>query len=178
MEVTTKEQGSLRRPFGRIVSTALVAGTVSASLFAVGTASALSSHTSTSAKVSTAKTTKLGTFLVSGKTLYTLSKNDCNTACLKIWPALLLPKGVTNPTAGSGVSGAKLGTVKIASGLQVTYGGKPLYWFAKDSGPGKVTGNKVKDKWGVWSIVVTAKPKAGGGGGSTTTAPAGGGTGF
>jgi len=177
MEVTTKDQGSLQRSLGRIVSTALVVGTVSASLFAVGTAGALSSHTATSMKISAAKTTKLGTFLVSGKTLYTLSKNDCNTACLKIWPALILPKGVTKATAGPGVSAAKLGTVKIATGLQVTYGGKPLYWFAKDSGPGKVTGNKAKDKWGVWSIVVTVKPKSGGGG-TTTTAPAGGGSGF
>jgi predicted lipoprotein with Yx(FWY)xxD motif len=177
MEVTTKTQGPQRRTIGRLVSTALVAGTVSASLFAVGSAGALTSHAAKSVKISTAKTTKLGTFLVSGKTLYTLSKNDCNAACLKFWPALLLPKGVTKATAGPGVSAAKLGTVKVASGLQVTYGGKPLYWFAKDSGPGKVTGNKAKDTWGVWSIVVTVKP-ASGGGVTTTTAPAGGGSGF
>jgi predicted lipoprotein with Yx(FWY)xxD motif len=172
MEATTKAHGSLRRPFGRIVATALVAGGVTVSLFAMGMAGATTGST-----VSTAKTKTLGTYLVSGKTLYTLSKNDCNAACLKIWPALLLPKGVTKATAGSGVSAAKLGTVKIASGLQVTYGGKPLYWFAEDHGVGKVTGNMLKDKWGVWAIVTTVKPKVGGGV-TTTTAPAGGGAGF
>ncbi|MEO9180340.1 MAG: hypothetical protein ABI298_01670 [Acidimicrobiales bacterium] len=177
MEVTTRNQGSFRRPFGRLVTTALVVGTVSAPVFAVGNAEALTSHVAKGLKISVAKTAKLGTYLVSGKTLYTLSKSDCNSACLKFWPALLLPSGVTKASAGSGVNGAKLATAKIASGLQVTYGGRALYWFAKDTGPGKVTGNMVKDSWGVWSIVVTAKPSTGGGA-TTTTAPAGGGTGF
>ena len=72
----------------------------------------------------------------------------------------LLPAGATKAVAGAGVNASMLGTKKVAGGLQVTYGGKPLYWFSKDKSPGKVTGNKVKDQWGVWSIVVTVKPKA------------------
>jgi predicted lipoprotein with Yx(FWY)xxD motif len=177
MHATTNDILLRRRWVRGLVAGALFATTMSFSLVATGTAGALTSHATKSVKVSTTKTKGLGTFLVSGKTLYTLSKNDCNAACLKVWPALLLPKGVTKATAGPGVTAAKLGTVKVAAGLQVTYGGKPLYWFANDSGPGKVTGNKVKDTWGVWSIVVTVKP-ASGGGVTTTTAPAGGGSGF
>ncbi len=177
MEVNPKDYGSTRRSWVRWGSAAFLAGTVSASLLVVGTASALTSHATKGLTVSATKTSKLGTFLVSGKTLYTLNKNDCNTACLKYWPALLLPKGVTTATAGLGVDAAKLGTVKVAGGLQVTYAGKPLFWFVKDHGPGKVTGNKLKDTWGVWSVVVTAKPKTGGGV-TTTSAPAGGGAGF
>ena len=43
-----------------------------------------------------------GTVLVSGKTLYTLkpSRRPAPRACLKVWPALVLPKGVTKATAG------------------------------------------------------------------------------
>ena len=41
--------------------------------------------------------------------------------------------------------------------LQVTYGGKPLYYFSGDSGAGQVHGN-VTDLWGKWTAVVTVKP--------------------
>ena len=90
-------------------------------------------------------------------------------ACHKIWPAVLLPKGVTKATAGTGVSASKLGTVKGAGGaLQVTYSGKALYWFSEDKAAGQVNGN-VNDTWGTWSDVVTVKP---------TTSPSTGGVAF
>ncbi len=143
-------------------------------------ASGVSSHAK-SVVVSTLKTAKYGTILVSGKTLYTLKPSGagCTGACLKYWPELLLPKGDTKATAGPGVDAAKLGTVKRAGGaLQVTYAGKALYWFALDSGPGRVTG-VLKDAWGQWNVVVTVKPHGSGGGTTTTTtAPGGGGVGF
>jgi predicted lipoprotein with Yx(FWY)xxD motif len=157
---------------GRIAAAACVAGVIASSAF---TASAFAGSSVT---VATAKTAKLGTYLVSGKTLYTLNKTSCTGKCLTTWPPLLLPKGATKAVAGAGVNASMLGTKKVAGGLQVTYGGKPLYQFFKDKGPGKVTGNKAKDQWGVWSIVVTVKPKAGSGGSTTTTAPSGGGVSF
>ena len=44
-------------------------------------------------------------------------------------------------TAGTGVSAAKLGTIKVAGGaLQVTYSGKALYWFFGDKAAGQVKG--------------------------------------
>ena len=105
--------------------------------------------------------------LVSGNTVYTLkpSKTACDAKCLKARPPVLLPDGVTSPTAGTGVDASKLGTMATADGaMQITYAGKPLYWFAKDKAPGQVHGN-VTDKWGKWATVVTAKT------GSTTKAP-------
>ena len=144
-----------RVPLRRIAAAALAGGGLAASLIAAGTAGAAT----TSSMVSTAKSAKYGTVLVSGNTVYTLkaSKVTCGANCLKTWPEVLLPAGVMVATAGPGVNAAKLGTVVGQGGaLQVTYGGKPLYWFSKDTRPGQVKGN-VKDKWGAWSVVVTAK---------------------
>jgi predicted lipoprotein with Yx(FWY)xxD motif len=144
-----------RVPIGRVAGAALAAGGLAAALIAAGGAGAASALV-----VSTTKNATYGTILVSGKTVYTLkpSKAPCGTSCLKVWPELLLPKGVTSATAGSGVNAASLGTIKRKGGaLQVTYAGKPLYWFAEDKGPGQVNGN-LKDKWGAWAVVVTAKP--------------------
>ena len=73
------------------------------------------------------------------------------------------------------MSAAKLGTAPAADGaLQVTYSGKPLYWFSKDKAPGQVHGN-VTDKWGKWATVVTVK---GSGSGSGNTNAGTGGTSF
>jgi predicted lipoprotein with Yx(FWY)xxD motif len=135
---------------------ALVAlGGVSLSVVAAST----DAGAANSVVVSTTKNAKMGTILVSGKTLYTLkpSKTACTAACLKIWPALVLPTGTTKAKAGAGVSASKLGTVKRSGGVvQVTYGGKPLYYFFLDTAPGQVKGN-VTDTWGKWTAVVTKK---------------------
>ena len=155
MEQGTKGRNSTRTlRLGRVASATLALGGLSGLILVEGAAGA-----ATSVVVSTSKNAKLGTILVSGKTVYTLksSKIACTSTCLKVWPELLLPKGVTKAKAGSGVNAAKLGTVKRSGGaLQVTYAGKPLYWFVGDTGAGQVHGN-VTDTWGKWSAVVTAK---------------------
>jgi predicted lipoprotein with Yx(FWY)xxD motif len=148
-----------RVPVGRLATAAFgIAGLV-ASFAAGSTAGAATNLTTKSVVISTVKNAKLGTILVSGKTLYTLnaSKVACATQCVKIWPEVTLPKGVTKATAGSGVSASKLGTVQRAGGVvQVTYEGKALYWFSGDTAAGQVHGD-VTDTWGTWSAVVTAK---------------------
>lgn len=108
--------------------------------------------------VATVQNPQLGTILVSGKTLYTLDMPTCTGKCLTYWPALVLPKGVKKATPGKGVRSAKLGIIHRAHGVrQVTYGGKPLYWFAGDTAAGQVNGD-VTDQWGTWSVFVTAQP--------------------
>ncbi|HEX5588006.1 MAG TPA: hypothetical protein VFZ17_11920, partial [Acidimicrobiia bacterium] len=153
----------LRGSVGRIAAVALTVGTLSAWAIAPGIATAATSPT-TATEISTAKDSKLGTILVSGNTVYTLkSKKTCTAACLKVWRPVELPDGVTKPTAGDGVDASKLGTVDAADGaVQITYSGKPLYWFAKDKAPGDVHGN-VTDKWGTGAAVVTAKASSGSG---------------
>jgi predicted lipoprotein with Yx(FWY)xxD motif len=144
---------------GRVTASLIAVGGISAAVFLVSTAGAVSSQTSKSVVVSVVKNAKLGTILSSGRTLYTLNKTDCTAKCLKYWPAFTLPKGVTKVVAGSGVSAGKLGTVKAAGGArQVTYSGKPLYFFVEDTESRQVRGNKLTDPWGTWSVVVTTKP--------------------
>ncbi len=151
-----------RRSF-RASAVTLAVGALSSSLTIGGIAGAVSSHKAKHVVVSTTVTAKYGTILVSGKTVYILksaSKVACTARCLKIWPALVLPKGVTAATAGAGVNAASLGTVRHKGGSrQVTYAGKPLYWFIGDTAPGQVHGN-ITDEWGAWSVVVTVKPAA------------------
>ena len=180
MEQAKRHRETTRRvKVGRVAAAAFAVGGLSTSVFAVSTAGAVTRHTTKRVVVSTVKYTKLGTILVSGKTLYTLvpSKTACTAACQKIWPELLLPKGVTRATAGKGVNAKKLGTVKRSNGVrQVTYNGKALYWFSGDKSTGKVNGN-LTDAWGKWSDFVTVKPatsSSSGGATPTTTAGTGG----
>ena len=162
-------------PFVRLAGVAMAVGGLSASVVAAGAATAARSGV-----VSTTRNVHFGTILVSGKTVYTLkaSRVPCGSECLKIWPELLLPRGVKRATAGPGVNAARLGTVTRSGGsLQVTYGGKPLYYFFKDTRPGQVGGN-LTDKWGKWSVVVTVKPAHASSGGTPTTSAGSGGVSF
>ena len=178
MSTTSLRQRLAQVRRGQAASRTLLAGAAGALLFAIAPVGASTSHAAKAVVVSTTSTKKLGTFLVSGLTLYQLNKSDCTSAmCLKVWPPLLLPKGVTKATAGPGVNAAKLATVKAKNGgLQVTYAAKPLFWFFKDKAPGQVNGNNVKDQWGTWTVVTTMKPKSSGA--TTTTSPSSGGVSF
>ncbi len=155
----------------RIAVAALALGGVSALLIAPDTTSAATSHSAKKVVVSTVTISSVGTILASGKTLYTLkpSAAPCTAQCLKIWPAVELPKGVARATAGPGVNASKLGFVKRAGGLrQVTFAGKAVYWFIGDTRAGQANGN-VTDKWGTWADVVLKKPQASSGGSTSTT---------
>jgi predicted lipoprotein with Yx(FWY)xxD motif len=159
---------------------AFAVGGLATALLGAGTAGATTNAAAKSVVVSTAKTSHSAKILVSGKTLYTLkpSKTACTATCMKIWPALVLPKGQTKATAGSGVSASKLGSVMLSSGArQVTYQGKALYWFSGDTGPGQVNGN-ITDEWGKWSDIVTKKGSSSSSGSSTATTAGSGGTAF
>lgn len=159
----------------RLAGAILAVSGLSASALAVGTAGA-----ATARVISTSKNSTFGTILVSGTTLYTLraSSTPCTAQCLKIWPEALLPKGATKAKAGAGVNAAKLGTVKRAHGaLQVTYAGKPLYWFSGDTAAGQVNGN-ITDTWGKWSVFVTAKSTSSSGSGSGGSTAGSGGASF
>ena len=155
-------QGSTwRTTAGRLAATAVALGGLAGLALAPSIAAAAANPITVS-EVSTAKNSKLGTILVSGNTLYALkSTKPCTGKCLKVWLPAELASGVTAATSGPGVDAAKLGTVTAADGnLQVTYSGKPLFWFTKDKGSGQVHGN-VTDKWGKWYVVQIGKSSSG-----------------
>jgi predicted lipoprotein with Yx(FWY)xxD motif len=100
---------------------------------------------------------RFGPILADAKdfTLYTATgdtgtQSGCTGECLKIWPPLLLPAGESQPVAGPGVTG--LGTFMRPEGIQVTFHGKPLYTWFKDTSPGQVTGQGVVDSGGTWFV--------------------------
>jgi predicted lipoprotein with Yx(FWY)xxD motif len=111
---------------------------------------------------------RLGEILVDaeGRTLYAFTKDKgdqsaCSGECATNWPAL-----TGTATAGTGAQASLLSTSMQPNGTsQVTYDGRPLYYFAGDAKPGDTNGQGVGDVW----FVLTAdgalvQEKAAGGG--------------
>ena len=82
-----------------------------------------------------------------GRTLYQFSKDQagsgtsaCTGSCATRWPAFTVASG-TQPSA-PGIAG-QWGTITRSDGggTQVTYNGKPLYFFSGDSKAGDTNGN-------------------------------------
>jgi predicted lipoprotein with Yx(FWY)xxD motif len=124
-------------------------------------------------QVKTGVVNGLGTVLVNGLgfTLYVFApdmqsgKSTCYAECAKAWPPLVLPSGVTQAPAGSGVKQALLGTTVRTDGtVQVTYNKWPLYGWVVDSTPGQATGQAINNLGGLWYVItpegqiITKKP--------------------
>jgi predicted lipoprotein with Yx(FWY)xxD motif len=119
----------------------------------------------------------LGSILVnsSGRTLYLFKgdvggKSACSGACAAAWPPLV---ATGKPTAGSGLTAAKLGTITRSDGAQqVTYNGHPLYLFVNDRKAGQTNGQGVTAFGAAWFALTPAGTQASapasssGGGGS------------
>jgi predicted lipoprotein with Yx(FWY)xxD motif len=107
-------------------------------------------------QLTVAKSATLGDYLAGedGKTLYvftpdtTPNKSVCNAGCAPTWPPFTLDTGET-ATAGTGVSGT-IGTFARDDGsTQVSYNGKPLYYFLNDKAAGDTNGEGIAGKWHV-----------------------------
>ena len=115
-------------------------------------APAATSSATSEASLSVATDPKLGQILVDSKgmTLYMYTKDvanvsNCSANCLKAWPPLLTQG---NPVLGAGVSSSLVGNTKLADGTMiVTYNNMPLYYYAKDTKAGDVTGQDVGKVW-------------------------------
>ena len=74
----------------------------------------------------------------------------CYGECATAWPPVY-SKGA--PRAGEGVDESLLGTIERRDGRrQVTYAGKPLYFYAHE-GPGQVLCHNVDLNGGLWWVV-------------------------
>jgi predicted lipoprotein with Yx(FWY)xxD motif len=150
-----------------------------------------STGSNASVTVDVANLPGVGRVLVNGngRTLYVLASEKggnvtCTSSggCTTIWPPLLLPSGMSQGIAGSGVKSSLLGTVNAADGVRVTYAGWPLYTFTSDTGAGMTKGQAFTDSYGLWWTLSPSgspiKTSASTGTTSPTTAPQSGGAGF
>lgn len=76
--------------------------------------------------------------------------STCHDACAKAWPPMVTSGA---PLAGPGVNAALLGTIARNGSMQVTYAGKPLYYFAGDKAAGSPAGEGIKNFGGEWYLV-------------------------
>lgn len=151
----------------------------SGSSTAAGGASTTTGQPSGPATVGTSSTS-LGTILVvGGRTVYLFERDrgphsTCSGACATNWPPVTTAGAAK---ASGGVTAATLGVTRRADGTtQVTYAGRPLYWFAGDNSSGATNGQGVNAFGAKWYVVAPSgtaitKQASGGseGGGSTST---------
>ena len=77
-------------------------------------------------------------------------RSVCYGACAKAWPPVYTDG---DPVARKGARASLLGTVKRRNGkLQVTYAGKPLYYYVNER-PGEVRCHNVNLNGGLWWVV-------------------------
>jgi predicted lipoprotein with Yx(FWY)xxD motif len=101
-----------------------------------------------------ATTTDLGDFLTDadGMTLYFFTNDTtpgasvCDGDCATNWPPLTVPWGNT-AVGGEGVPGVVAVTPREDGSWQVTYDGRPLYYFAEDEAAGDTNGQGRGDVW-------------------------------
>ena len=91
-----------------------------------------------------------------GFVLYAFTKDSrlrsaCSGACAKAWP----PYGLRGALrAGAGVKASLLGTVRRSNGSrQVTYAGRPLYYYVGDTKPRQIRCQNVSEFGGLWLVV-------------------------
>jgi predicted lipoprotein with Yx(FWY)xxD motif len=128
------------------------ASTDSASAGGGGQPASQSSQSATAPGVATVTSAAIGgrSLLVAasnGRTLYQFSQDQagsgtsaCMGGCSSTWPPFTVPAGTT--PAAPGIAG-QWGTITRTdgSGTQVTYNGRPLYFFSGDSKAGDTNGN-------------------------------------
>ena len=78
-------------------------------------------------------------------------KSACSDACARAWPPYIAKSRLR---AGAGVTARRIGTTKRADGsVQVTYAGRPLYYYVGDRKPGQILCQNVSEFGGVWRVV-------------------------
>jgi len=91
-----------------------------------------------------------------GKALYAFTRDRagrsaCSGACAAAWPPSILRGSLT---AGAGARASLLGTTRRADGRrQVTYAGRPLYYYVGDRQPHQILCQNVSEYGGLWLVV-------------------------
>jgi predicted lipoprotein with Yx(FWY)xxD motif len=137
-----------------IVGACSAGATTAPSVAAPTTAASASAAPAAGATINVAESAPLGKFLTGpdGKTLYVFTNDTaanastCVDACATTWPPLMATGGKA-PAAGTGVTGTLATFARPDGSMQVSYNGKPLYNYAKDTKAGDTTGQGVGGKW-------------------------------
>jgi predicted lipoprotein with Yx(FWY)xxD motif len=79
-------------------------------------------------------------------------RSACYDVCAKAWPPYYAPKRQLR--VGAGIKRELLGSVKRKNGRrQLTYAGRPLYYYVGDDGPGVIRCQDVYEFGGRWLII-------------------------
>ncbi len=98
---------------------------------------------------------KLGTYITAtnGFTLYAFAKDtsgvsNCLGPCATAWPPYIVP--ASGALAADAAIKGKLGTIQRADKtIQLTYNGRPLYFWSKDTKVGDTAGNGFNNLWSI-----------------------------
>jgi predicted lipoprotein with Yx(FWY)xxD motif len=92
-----------------------------------------------------------------GRALYAFTRDRrggasrCYGACAKAWPVYFSSGRLV---AGKGVKRSLIGTVRRRDGRrQITYNGRPLYYYVGDKRAGQVTCQNVDEFGGTWLVM-------------------------
>jgi predicted lipoprotein with Yx(FWY)xxD motif len=137
-----------------IVGACSTGATTAPSVAAPTTAASASAAAAAGGTINVANHADLGKYLTGpdGKTLYIFTNDTaanastCVDACATTWPPLMATGGAA-PAAGTGVTGTLATFARADGSMQVSYNGKPLYYYAKDTKAGDTTGQGVGGKW-------------------------------
>src|SRR5438874_11060519 len=112
----------------------------------------------TAAPTLTVKSSSFGRVLFDGRgyVLYAFTRDKngrsaCYGACAKAWP-VYYAKGTLR--AGTGIKRSLIGTTKRRDGRrQITYAGRPLYYYVGDTKAGQIRCQNAVEYGGTWLIV-------------------------
>lgn len=112
----------------------------------------------TAAPTLTVRSSTYGKVLFDGRgyVLYAFTRDRkgrsaCYGECARAWPVYLAKSPLR---AGAGVKKALLGTTKRRNGRrQITYAGRPLYYYVGDRRPAQITCQNVVEYGGTWLVV-------------------------
>jgi len=127
---------------------------VVAATFAAGAGASAGARTTL-----TVRSSSYGSILFDGKgrALYAFTRDRrggasrCYGACAKAWPVYFSSSRLV---AGKGVKRSLIGTVRRRDGRrQITYNGRPLYYYVGDKSAGQVTCQNVDEFGGTWLVM-------------------------
>jgi predicted lipoprotein with Yx(FWY)xxD motif len=107
----------------------------------------------------TVRSTRYGSILFDGRgrALYAFTRDRrggssrCYGACARAWPVYFAGARLV---AGKGVKRSLIGTTRRRDGRrQITYNGRPLYFYVGDTSPGQVSCQNVAEFGGTWLVM-------------------------